>query len=427
MRRMRAFGLLVFCLLLLLTSASRAQDSLVLSGLSVYTDTARDIYLAGLFSPRGVTPSADSDSAMAMEYRIETRRISTRGYFGTLLLQAEMGSEQRTPGTVIEVIEQIKVRVQGSFLRGDSIVIRRDDEGNTQFALNGTSLLVATGTETFDFFVQGWLGSNASSLLRDRLLANEMDAALAERFDALFPTAERVETVAAWGKTESSSRKDTDESKLNLAEAIVQTDTTSGVKFDLIIEPPAASIPEPEPERAVPESMPAPALSPVGTPIEPVIVTSAQFDTSLAKPTVEVTRATSANQTITTELEPSTSADSAERVSDDREYQLELSDYMALTVQKVFTNVEYPRRALKRQLQGEVSIVASVSADGTLFDTFIENSSGYPMLDRAAVRAVEKAAPFPQLSRVALEEFATAVGGSYELPIPINFAIRDNR
>ena len=70
--------------ILLLTSGVKAQDQLETVGMSVYTETARDIYIGALRLP----PAAVVQNLMlspppkAMEYRIATRRISSRGFSG---------------------------------------------------------------------------------------------------------------------------------------------------------------------------------------------------------------------------------------------------------------------------------------------------------------------------------------------------------
>ena len=89
---------------------------------------------------------------------------------------------------------------------------------------------------------------------------------------------------------------------------------------------------------------------------------------------------------------------------------------------RVFGEVVYPRRAIKRTLEGRVELLARMDAKGGLLDLAVGQSSGSTLLDRAAERAVRKAAPFPEPSDVAREEFA-ADDGSYLMPIPITFRI----
>jgi protein TonB len=57
-------------------------------------------------------------------------------------------------------------------------------------------------------------------------------------------------------------------------------------------------------------------------------------------------------------------------------------------------NINYPHEARERQLYGSLRMLVSISADGELKDVQILESSGYPVLDDAAIRIVRLAAPF---------------------------------
>ena len=65
-----------------------------------------------------------------------------------------------------------------------------------------------------------------------------------------------------------------------------------------------------------------------------------------------------------------------------------------------------------------------MDAEGTLLDLTLDNSSGYDSLDNAATIAVRKAAPFPELTQAAREEFMSDDGSNYVMPIPITFRIQ---
>ena len=108
---------------------------------------------------------------------------------------------------------------------------------------------------------------------------------------------------------------------------------------------------------------------------------------------------------------------------DDREYQLQLSEYVTHIMKKVFGKVVYPRRAIQRERQGKVELLVSVDGNGNLLDVSLDNSSGYDILDSAASKAVRKAAPFPELTMVAKEEFLAEDGASFTIPIPITFKL----
>lgn len=66
---------------------------------------------------------------------------------------------------------------------------------------------------------------------------------------------------------------------------------------------------------------------------------------------------------------------------------------------------EYPSLAARNGWQGNLKINFKINSDGSVSDISLERSSGYPMLDDAAMTAVRLAAPFP--------------------PFPGNFTIED--
>jgi TonB family protein len=55
----------------------------------------------------------------------------------------------------------------------------------------------------------------------------------------------------------------------------------------------------------------------------------------------------------------------------------------------------YPRRAINRRLEGIVPVRLWIGADGALRRVDVLDKSQAPSLIRAALKAVQKAAPFP--------------------------------
>jgi protein TonB len=51
---------------------------------------------------------------------------------------------------------------------------------------------------------------------------------------------------------------------------------------------------------------------------------------------------------------------------------------------------DYPREAVNTGQQGRVKLLVTVATDGTVSAASVEVSSGYPLLDEAALRAVRK-------------------------------------
>ena len=57
-------------------------------------------------------------------------------------------------------------------------------------------------------------------------------------------------------------------------------------------------------------------------------------------------------------------------------------------------NLNYPDEAKRRNLSGSLVLDVAVNANGSLHDVLIRRSSGYKILDDAAVQIVKLAAPF---------------------------------
>ena len=303
-------------LLSLACSAAHGKSELETAGLAVYTETARDIYIAGLLLP------ADSSlenvylapGPKAMEYRIATRRISNRGFSGTLLLQAEFGSGKRAPAEVIDVLGELKKQIKGSLLRGDRFVVFLSEDENTTFYLNDTRLLSVDDGAVFDFFFAGWLGESSSALFRGKLLSGNLNADTLARFEALAPSDERLATISDWMAPPPP--------------------------------PPPPPPPEPEPEPEASQVALVPAEQTVPGPAPATTVAAAMPAPAADIPVKEA---------------PAATEDPAPL--DDRAYQQQLSAYTSNIMRQVFGKVKYPKRAIKRERQGKVELLIYVRSE----------------------------------------------------------------
>lgn len=62
-------------------------------------------------------------------------------------------------------------------------------------------------------------------------------------------------------------------------------------------------------------------------------------------------------------------------------------------------NLNYPDAARQRGLHGDVMLTVMIGAAGQVRGVTVYSSSGYPVLDNAAIRIVHLAAPFPPIPR----------------------------
>lgn len=85
--------------------------------------------------------------------------------------------------------------------------------------------------------------------------------------------------------------------------------------------------------------------------------------------------------------------------------ELKYQKYLMDMKRKIEFHWEYPQLAARNGWQGSLKINFKINRDGSVSDISLERSSGYPMLDDAAITAVRLSAPFP--------------------PFPENFSIDD--
>ena len=82
------------------------------------------------------------------------------------------------------------------------------------------------------------------------------------------------------------------------------------------------------------------------------------------------------------------------------------ADYMHQWVESVerMGNLNYPDEARRNQLHGELILIVGIFKSGELESISIEESSGHTVLDNAAIRIVEMAAPFAPMTGQLAEE-----------------------
>ena len=74
----------------------------------------------------------------------------------------------------------------------------------------------------------------------------------------------------------------------------------------------------------------------------------------------------------------------------------------------------YPARALRKNIQGEVILSFRLDANGIISNVSIEHSSGYGILDRAAVESLNKITPLNDVS-----------GSSFAFTLPVIYKIKE--
>jgi len=448
--------------LLSLSTGGNAQNTaeLELSGLATYTETARDIYVGGLLLPpgSGVQNLMVTPPPKAMAYHIATRRISGRGFSGTLLLQGELGSGERAPDPVIAALAKLKTVLKSSLIQGDRFVITLSEDDETTFYLNNSELMQIEDGTVFDFFFAGWVGDSSSALFRDKLLSGNIDPDTLDRFNSLQPGDQRIALIEDWTRPpapkpappqpepepEPVIQESAAETQVAAATpaaagpgvtdtttpAPVATDTTEALQTtadDLTadVATPDATTPDAATDAAGSVATGAgatavAALDPATAVPEPA---STPVDTS-ATASSDASTESEDDSGIAESIAGSTEPDAdALPALDDREYQTQLREYTSQVMRLVYGKVKYPKRAVKNDWEGKVEVLVRMDVEGELIEAVVDSSSGHGSLDKAAQNAVNKAAPFPQLGQAAREELLDDDGVTYIMSIPVTFKL----
>ena len=110
-----------------------------------------------------------------------------------------------------------------------------------------------------------------------------------------------------------------------------------------------------------------------------------------------------------------------------QEYSQRLAAFHTQLVRMVYGEIKYPKRAVRRSLEGRMELDVTLTADGTILNIALASSSGHQMLDEAAMEAAEKA--FDNGLRTAVDPVAIAEFGSFEteqltIPVPVAFLLQ---
>lgn len=473
-RWLHAFlGVVIFC-----AASSVAAERLI--GLGVHQETGRDIYLGGLYLNDNTERPADLRNLAAprvMEYRVVARRTSIRSLLGGMLLQSEIATGNQPSAGTTEFADALLSKIKSSLYAGDSLRIALTSNNETVATLNGHTVATISDPEVSNYLLAGWLNKNgASTQFRGALNAANIDPELLARLEATRATDERNAQIAA-SVGASVPRQDAlppaNESvatnpdmaadvfqpesapgefaapKASTPEIAQQTPTAplQAEQLDKLplaqTYPTAGSAAEPS---ATPPAMGSTPPSEAGSEAISETLTTADEAQPLPalnlEPTLDNLGTTTANERTTLDglgdmqsARPSVSIssqnlgglelDSEVLALGVREYSQRLSAFHNDLVSRVYRKIKYPKRAVRRNLEGRLELDITLRKSGELVAVAVAETSGHPLLDAAAVEAAEAAmaaANLSSLDAVAVAEFSSG-DGRVVVPVPVNFQL----
>ncbi len=355
--------------LLLRTGTIQAQE-LQLNGIAIHSELRTDFYIGALYvsvpkSSADELLNAEQDRRMVL--RVLASRWSARSFDQHWTQSILINNEQDALSKFADTILDFTGSVKGKLVSGDEVLIDNPLGKPLTFSVNGVQLMQVTdparGREFFNLLLNAWVGARppSSDFKRDMLLAASDAGDLLAIFDGLKPADERVAAIQGWSTEEETE-------------------------------------PEPPPE---------PASSP---PAQPQGPTPQQIAAARARAAAEAAAAAAAE-------EARRQAEEARLAKEAEELAAGLTLLYRSNVMKIiYSRVVYPGRAIDRNQEGTVLLKVLLKKDGELIEASLQQESEFALLNRAALKAVEDAAPFPAApAKLENEEL--------QLDIPIRFQI----
>lgn len=394
MRFNHLFRVFTCITLLMLCHLTRAEP--MLNGIGVHQELGREVFIGALYSE---SLSNDADTLMnnVQPMRMELKIVAPEGLttrrFSRMWIEG-MAVNSKADVLTAQADNMVKFDglFKGRFLKDDFISFTNNPGKGVDIAVNGVLLGNIGDNAFFSMLLSTWIGKiPLSSDYRDSLLkVGDVDAGLRSRFTTISPAATRTAEVRAWTGAQvevktaavSSSSKSSASAKVEVA-AVAKTELP---KLEVpALEKPALDIPVPVTQAEKPAPIAAVTAS---TPAKPVVVAAA------AKVEEEE------------EEGPALTAQSL----------LARQFYVSDAIKKIRGKTKYPQRALDRDQEGSVRVAIVIDREGTVLSTNILETSKFDLLNKEALEAIKRSAPFPALP-------AEIAGARFEFTVPMRWTL----
>lgn len=384
-----------------LTSSSALFADSLLNGLAAHKELGKEMFIGALYTDQ-LSKSAgellQDNGDKRLELRITAKRLSSRR-LNSLWIE---GMAINIPGSQLaneaENMVGFTNMLRGKRLKqGDIISISSATGEGTLVELNGVRVGQLETDSFANLLLSTWIGSVplSSEFRAGLLLAGEIPDERLARFEEIAPSAERRQQVAQWTAPKAAPQAP----KVNTPAPIKTPDITAPtIAAPTLISPVVASPTPPEPAQALAKATEV-APPAAGTPT-PLVSTSADIleDELLDDEFGE------------DELEDDAPLLTAETL-------LSRQRFHSSLLRWTYKHIRYPNRAIDRGQEGSVRIAVIIDRDGQVIESSELESSRYSTLNKAAMRAVKKASPFPAMpDEIAGEQFAFSLPIMFKLP-----------
>jgi len=384
------FRVLISISLFIICQATRAEP--MLNGIAVQQELGQEVFIGALFS-ESLSNDADTlinnTQPMRMELKIVAPDGLTTRRFSRMWIEG-MAVNSKADVLTAQADNMVKFdgMFKGRFVKNDFISFANNPGRGVDIAVNGVLLGNIKDNAFFSMLLSTWIGKiPLSSEYRDSLLkVGDVDAGLRSRYNAISPSSARTAEVKEWTgvlvaveeakSSAASSKSSAAAAKVATAAVIAKTELP---KLDVpAIEKPALDVPAP----TAPVEKAAPAVA-------------------AAAPAPAAAKAEEEE-----EEGPALTAQSL----------LARQFYVSDAIKKIRSKTKYPQRALDRSQAGNVRVSVVIDREGNILNSNLLESSKFDLLNKEALDAVKRSAPFPVLP----EEVS---GARFEFTVPIRWTL----
>lgn len=387
--KLRTFFSTLF--LSLLVFVSTHATALEPNGTASFSELGKQLYLGTLFLDTPAQSANDilnSSQKKRMELRF-TGSMSKRRWGQNWTQSIAINSPRETMVSAADDLSAALSAFQGNLEPGDQVIIEYDPLYGTNVSVNGVILVKDKSSALFTLFLSSWIGPvPPSSQFKSAILGQADSKNDYTAFAATKPQPTRISAVKGWSTALKA------EEELAAAEALAAEEAKKAE------------------EEAVKKAEEEAIKTAEGEALEE--------EKRLALIEEEKLKAQEASRK-QAEAEAAKRAAEAEKAkAAEEEYSvvaiLAQQDYTTQIIRKIYKSVSYPKAAVKKNVQGSVRASVTVNRDGSVGKIAILQQSGFEILDKAALDAINKAAPFPAIP-------ADVKDNSIELMVPIAFKL----
>ncbi len=393
--------LVKFAVIFALLAASKVSANPLLNGVATHSELGKEQFIAGLFTST-LSTSANSILSAQESKRIQVRvlapQLSSRRFkrmwIEGMAINASPSELEKHARDMADFSNILKIKM----ISGDIFTVDRKEDV-VQVSINGILLGEIADPDFFDLLLRTWIGPvPLSSEFRDNLLTEgSIKPGPLTRFESTRPSDERIaaieqavefkrsggsiaakKTTVAVAAPSVPSNNTPDIGAPTIDAPSVDTPSV-GSAPTIALAPPTLDAPEIE---AAPEPTPKPQPKKAKAPTKVAIAPKQQaLDESIFDDSDD-------------------DEFTAESLLKEQLYYSQLAKY-------TYKFIQYPARAWDRGREGNIRLRVTIGRDGKVKNTEVLDAARYKSLNSAAVKAVKKASPYPEIpSEIKGEEYS---------------------